>query len=629
MLPIEGSAPPSPRHEKAVLVGAVGSFVGMSAIASAFIFLYMSRPILTVGIMLLCILVSFLPSLHTHGLPFTASLLACVFIAMAVGVRGYYVHTQAIDWLLHGEDYTNVDPAVASAGYLDASSLEFADGTYVDDNKTMRWSVLEGGVSSYCVAPIVKDQDDRVSFWAAGIDCCGKFQDFMCDRVTEPTVKGGIVLRAMDSQHGGKLYDFLGHLTLDPIERREHFLEAIDLASKVHGLTLGGSPMLVLWNGQAAEECVAGMTTRLYWEMGLYFVLFVCVSLMVGLVAYRHADLLQAARRHESEEAGLFGLPPETPLSVIHILKQRATGTSITLWDVLIFGICMPLVVILLCTAVWSWTPCFEWGVGYAFCSVGSLVALVGALLGKPDKSAYSVLILLAAVVGSYVGRRNAVDNAFHYCTVDNHRAYTGVNAEEAGKLYADAGSLTFEEGTGVVTDYSLGLLHQGDTYCVAPVVHCEASAAAGEALALPQLRTRKPPQCAFPSSPQAVEFWAVGMDCCDERGGFDCGRSSHAGANAGLVLRRAPSGDMQYRILQQALRSAVELYALPEPEDPVLLVWTDDLKAARDDWFDKAMVHILWTGVATFSTLAVAISAYVLAEYWNRWAEREKQLQG
>ena len=41
------------------------------------------------------------------------------------------------------------------------------------------------------------------------------------------------------------------------------------------------------------------------------------------------------------------------------------------------------------------------------------------------------------------------------------------------------------------------------------------------------------------PSSTTRVEFWAVGMDCCAERGDFQCGDATAEGTAAAHVRRK------------------------------------------------------------------------------------------
>jgi hypothetical protein len=67
--------------------------------------------------------------------------------------------------------YNDTDPAMSGQAYLDAGSIEFKMGSYVDVGRSLGYK--DG--NTYCVAPIKfgKDILPNLDFWAAGVNCCG------------------------------------------------------------------------------------------------------------------------------------------------------------------------------------------------------------------------------------------------------------------------------------------------------------------------------------------------------------------------------------------------------------------------------------------------------------------------
>lgn len=629
-----------PWKELAPAVGAaLSSFIVSLVLVLLFTYIYDSTVTLVWSVLALSASAALLPCFAPHGSPLAAMLLANVAVAATLGVRTYFVHQQPLAALLEGRSYSDVSPTLPSAAFVDASVLKFQNGTAVDQSKTMRWTSLDGGVSSYCVAPISNgNQGDRISFWSVGIDCCGKFSDFTCDRAGEPGVMGGVVLR--DLQRTSLLYDNFGRYLVSSLGRRDHFLKAIELAEVTHGLSRGGDPVLVRWTGQARRQNVASRRRALILDMVMNVGVLLAISLVVFLVALRHGVMLTLVTQRDAKEAWDRGLPPETPFAVIEIIQERVNGTSTACKDLLIFGILIPVVVVVACTTMWSWAPCLKLSLAYTILAELSLLVLVGTLMAAPDKAAYGIIIMLVAMAGTYVGRRNFADSAFHFCTADYHRAYHGVHAESSAAPFADAGSVTFEHAAGVATDSSLGLLHQSTTYCVAPIVHCDsqASPVPAPAPAMPFAPAPAPPSvsspsCGLPSSLSRVDFWAVGTDCCDSRGAFRCGRSLSANAHAGLVLRDSGADDWlhhdkTHRNLLRAVEAASDVHQLPVSENPLLLVWTDDLQASQEEWRELAMLPIIRTGIITAIVLTVTAATTVVYDHLQRRAEREKLIR-
>jgi len=97
-----------------------------------------------------------------------------------------------------GAHYNNVAPTDTAAGYNDATTIEFTEGSRVDSDKTFGFlDSVNRPNDVYCVAPIALNPDatKQVQFWAAGRNCCYQRTGFSCGHVENPNVHGGVVLK--------------------------------------------------------------------------------------------------------------------------------------------------------------------------------------------------------------------------------------------------------------------------------------------------------------------------------------------------------------------------------------------------------------------------------------------------
>merc|ERR1719161_1995354 len=87
---------------------------------------------------------------------------------------------------------------------------------------------------------------------------------------------------------------------------------------------------------------------------------------------------------------------------------------------------------------------------------------------------------------------------------------YKDVDAASPAAAYLDAGKIRFQN---VSIDYDSGIGFKEFTgkYCVAPIL--------GKA------------------NQKTVSFWAVGMDCCDDHGGFVCDDALEQGVQGGIAI--------------------------------------------------------------------------------------------
>lgn len=153
----------------------------------------------------------------------------------------------------------------------------------------------------------------------------------------------------------------------------------------------------------------------------------------------------------------------------------------------------------------------------------------------KGDRPRYwfnlGFLCLIAVVAANLIGLLNFQRHFALFWAYEGQRDYTNVQPAELALTHLDAGKLYFSQETHVDTRAAVGITDGRSRFCVAPIV--------GD------------------KRPEVVEYWAAGMDCCDNTGLFTCDEVGAKEARAGLVyLDYGPFQD-QLALFRKAAREA------------------------------------------------------------------------
>merc|ERR1719375_1962562 len=90
-----------------------------------------------------------------------------------------------------GRTYKDVDAASPAAAYLDAGRIQFGNAS-IDYDSGVGFKEY---TSTFCVAPIMgKANQQKISFWAVGRDCCDEHGGFKCDDSEQQGVFGGVAI---------------------------------------------------------------------------------------------------------------------------------------------------------------------------------------------------------------------------------------------------------------------------------------------------------------------------------------------------------------------------------------------------------------------------------------------------
>jgi len=154
----------------------------------------------------------------------------------------------------------------------------------------------------------------------------------------------------------------------------------------------------------------------------------------------------------------------------------------------------------------------------------------------------------------------------------------------DRGQSYMDAGQVYFKEGTQV--EVSKAIAFQEDViYCVAPIVQQtldsggdkSGNSLSGNSLKMPASGT--------------VDFWAVGINCCDPSGlNFKCGESKNNLARAGIRELR----DDTRPFFLMAVQEWTAWLKLPA-KHPLFFHWVQDPLVQVEMFWFNAMQMFYW----------------------------------
>lgn len=196
-----------------------------------------------------------------------------------------------------------------------------------------------------------------------------------------------------------------------------------------------------------------------------------------------------------------------------------------------------------------------------------------------------AVLCMTAVMAGWSVGHIVRDFYMNDWWRLQHGSTYTGVSASNGhlnasvNASYRAASVLVFNEGSFIDTERTVGYMRRGKVYCVAPI--------SSESYHTDPL------------------YYAIGMDCCDQRSDFRCDDHGVAGATTGLV---ATTGLEHYRT---AIRMAQAVYGLKRdtPSPRILVHWSKSATAYEAELKNKAIYAIVMaSGVHLMLSGTVAI---------------------
>uniref|UniRef100_A0A7S2BEJ3 Uncharacterized protein n=1 Tax=Alexandrium andersonii TaxID=327968 RepID=A0A7S2BEJ3_9DINO len=222
----------------------------------------------------------------------------------------------------------------------------------------------------------------------------------------------------------------------------------------------------------------------------------------------------------------------------------------------------------------------------WALLVASTLLALLFVAMGGAAGRAWHLTLgfLILASLGIAIPLGLYIENGYmkEYWRLDNGAVYRQVSPSDPGASHSDATVLEFMQGAFVDVQRSVGYMQGGTVYCVAPVSGRLAGA--------------------------SIQYWAVGNNCCEQRGNFLCDDVEDAGALSGLAVH----GDESFKT---AVRMAESVYDLsPSSTSPVLVKWTSDAGAYKDGLWTSAAVLVVISSIVHL--VASMLAGFITVRY-------------
>mmetsp|Transcript_26104 Transcript_26104/g.45432 ORF Transcript_26104/g.45432 Transcript_26104/m.45432 type:complete len:349 (-) Transcript_26104:85-1131(-) len=235
--------------------------------------------------------------------------------------------------------------------------------------------------------------------------------------------------------------------------------------------------------------------------------------------------------------------------------------------------------VVIVCSLSWALGPFTLF-----LCAV--LVLIMMAIGTSEDSSwtrsypsmSYLMIIALGTVAHAfYTGINIYIKYYVPYYYAISGQKYTHVSLTARPGKYGDAGIIEFGQDAALDSSRSFGLKSYDYTYCVAPIISKE--------------KTIHPH-----SLGQKVTFWAVGRDCCSNRGNFECDGAGDVEVRSAFVEHSATQ-DIQNSGLAPG-RNIVTDFLTPQSDRPKYMKAVQSacvLHDLRCDFKDDHVVLLRW----------------------------------
>lgn len=176
---------------------------------------------------------------------------------------------------------------------------------------------------------------------------------------------------------------------------------------------------------------------------------------------------------------------------------------------------------------------------GLIICSYSTILAMINLRRGLPARGRLTMCVCcwLALISSTMVSDQLFWKYIWGYWSLEDLNTYINIDpANDEGQTFMDAGQVYFKESTFVAKTKAVAYQDNG-VYCVAPIIRQPLENQQGTAAVASNGPFTLPPS-------GTVDFWAVGINCCDPSGAaFTCGEveavGAGVGARAGVRLMR------------------------------------------------------------------------------------------
>lgn len=185
------------------------------------------------------------------------------------------------------------------------------------------------------------------------------------------------------------------------------------------------------------------------------------------------------------------------------------------------------------------------------------------------------LLILFATFMATLLGGYNYYEYMNFYYGYSDLRVYTNVLPTELASAHLDAATMVFTEDSRVDSTKALG--YKADqVYCVAPIMDDTQAA--------------------------RVEYWAAGVNCCSQRGDFNCDDAFDPDAKSGVVVLSPSSWfPTDHSMYMKAVKQAEAAYGLVSSPTPLFVRWATDPLSMENEFWEGGMSFLIITVAVYF----------------------------
>jgi hypothetical protein len=193
---------------------------------------------------------------------------------------------------------------------------------------------------------------------------------------------------------------------------------------------------------------------------------------------------------------------------------------------------------------------------------------------------ALGFLCLTGCTVGILVGMLVHESYMGEHSRLERGARYHNVQPAELATSHADAVFLSFSVGSAIDTMHAVGFKKSDETYCAAPILDGT-------------------------EADNNVQYWAVGLNCCLERGDFECDDAKDPKARGGIVISEDDENIEHYKT---AISEVEEAHGLAAPKTALFLRWTTDPNKVIDNLWSSG-VDLIAVSLILYLLISVVIA--------------------
>lgn len=208
-------------------------------------------------------------------------------LGLSVGIIIHY------EWMLFWRKYSkmmkysNVAASQPALQFEDAGSLLFTEGSTLDKTRAVGYRDIRSS-KTLCLAPVVDgqmSQDDPITYYAVGEDCCGWRASFTCDDAAK-SARGGLLIL-----HPSSLVSSSMEWIVDEVFDFKSFAKAVDLQKSVFATSTAENFRYIRWFKDPEQRIDA------YRKRGLEAALLSVLAFIAGCCVMIGMDVYNEDRR--------------------------------------------------------------------------------------------------------------------------------------------------------------------------------------------------------------------------------------------------------------------------------------------------------------------------------------------